>query len=131
MKSIKQGRGPSLVGGMAMAGMALFGVFWCLFAAQIGAPGVFIAFGVVFIAIALVGAVYNLVNATRKNRFSEFDIVDDGEEPDPLNQFFGASAQRTEGAAFCPQCGHKLNAGDRFCGGCGRRIGNDDRKEGE
>ena len=25
-------------------------------------------------------------------------------------------------AMFCPQCGHKLLAGDKFCGGCGTKM---------
>ena len=33
--------------------------------------------------------VYNLKNATSKDRFSTFDITDESEESDPLNETFG------------------------------------------
>lgn len=114
MKSIKPGRGPSMMGGIAGIAAALFGVFWILFAMGIGA-GIMAPFGVIFIVIALVQAAYNFHNATGENRFSEFDITEDGEEPDPLEP-------RQEEKAFCPFCGQRVKAEYEFCPGCGRRL---------
>ena len=37
MKSIKPGRGPSKLNMVSAIGAAVFGVFWCVFAAAIGA----------------------------------------------------------------------------------------------
>ena len=53
--------------------------------------------------------------AGAKNRLSNFDITDDGEEPDPLNQRFGN--QR-----FCAQCGERLPENAKFCPACGEKI---------
>ena len=85
MKSIKPGRGPSAMGGIGSAAAALFGVFWTLAAASMGAPVFFVLFGIVFILLGVVQAIYHFRNATGENRYSEFDIVDSDEEPDPLD----------------------------------------------
>lgn len=54
-----------------------------------GAPISFSIFGVLFVIVGIVQAVYNFKNAAGKKRYSAFDIVDGEEEPDPLNQRFG------------------------------------------
>jgi hypothetical protein len=85
-----------------------------------------------------VQAVYQFKNATSQNRYSAFDITDGNEEPDPLNERFGAHEERAEietgkeieepaglpdaDANFCPYCGAKLKAGYRFCRHCGKSI---------
>lgn len=84
MKSIKPGRGPSMMGGISALFAALFGVFWIIVVLQSGG-GFFAFFGVIFIAMALVQAWYNFHNASKKDRFSSFDIVDSREEMDPLD----------------------------------------------
>ena len=84
MKHIKPGRGPSLLSGVMSVFMALFGVLWICAVAGAGG-GWFALFGVVFVGIAVVNAVYSFRNARRKNRYSAFDIVDSAEEPDPLD----------------------------------------------
>ena len=84
MKSIKPGRGPSMMGGISALFAALFGVFWIIVVLQSGG-GFFAFFGVIFIAMALVQAWYNFHNASQKDRFSSFDIVDSREEMDPLD----------------------------------------------
>lgn len=61
----------------------IFGVIWTGAAASMGAPPFFLFFGVLFIIVGIVQAVYNFKNATGENRFSSFDITEDGEEPDP------------------------------------------------
>lgn len=128
MKSIKPGRGPSMMGGVMGLVMGAFGVFWTIMAMNIGAPGMFAAFGVIFVVVAVCNAIYNFKNATGKNRHSMFDITTDQEEPDPLNEYFSDKKAAEEGDqerdkyAFCPYCGRKLDEGDRYCGQCGKKI---------
>ncbi len=38
MKSIKPGRGPSMMSGIAGIGAVVFGIFWTIMAVQMGAP---------------------------------------------------------------------------------------------
>ena len=91
----------------------------------------FLLFGVVFIGIGVVNAVYSFKNATGENRYSDFDIVDSHEEPDPLNERFGRQpdaappeAGEAGNFAYCPYCGAKLGEGFTFCGKCGKmKIG--------
>jgi len=64
MKSVKPGRGPSMMGGVGAIGAGLFGIIWTFGAASMGAPGFFVLFGIVFIGISIFSAVYNLKNAT-------------------------------------------------------------------
>ena len=85
MKSIKPGRGPSMMGGIMGIAVAVFGVIWTVIAASMGG-GLFAIFGVVFVIVAIVNTVYNFKNATGKNRYSTFDVTTDEEEPDPLNE---------------------------------------------
>lgn len=132
MKSIKRGRGPSFMGGVGSVAAAVFGVFWTIAAMSMGAPGLFAGFGLIFIGLAVAQAAYNFKNATGKSRYSEYDIVDEQEEPDPLNERFGEpadwqqTAQSGEGErgafAFCPYCGTKREADHIYCGKCGKRI---------
>ena len=128
MKSIKPGRGPSMMGAFSSLAAALFGVIWTIAAASMGAPFFFPLFGLVFIGMGLVSAVYNFKNATGENRYSSFDIVEDGEEPDPLNARFGGERD-TDGPtptsnefAFCPYCGRELDEDFAFCPRCGREL---------
>lgn len=143
MKSIKPGRGPSMMSGIAGIGAAAFGVFWTIMAAQTGVP-FFAAFGIIFVVMAVVGVIYNMKNATGEKRYSAFDIVDEGEEEDPLNERFGRNAkadsdERTDAEApgsreerihavpqgennFCPYCGAPVKETYTFCRKCGRRL---------
>ena len=99
----------------------------CL-AGGIGAPGLFVAFGAIFVLMAVAGAIYQFSNATRKNRFSAFDITDEQEEPDELNQYFGKNGagympEKQEPAArYCPYCGEALQEDYRFCPKCGNEL---------
>lgn len=67
-----------------------------------GRAVLFPLFGLVFIGMGVYNAVYNYRNATSENRYSEFDITDENEEPDPLNERYGAKRART--AAMQMQC---------------------------
>ena len=85
MKSIKPGRAPSFLGGIGSVAAIIFGIFWTIMAVAMQAPVFFPIFGIVFILLGIVNAVYSFSNATGKNRYSIFDVVDEGEEPDLLN----------------------------------------------
>lgn len=132
MKSIKPGRGPSMMGGFGSVFGIVFGIFWTIMAANMthgfGLVGViFPLFGVLFIIIGVVNAVYNFKNATGKNRYSAFDITDDTEEPDPLNERFGGSAEQVQnmplsGDSFCPYCGAPVQSDFAFCRKCGKQL---------
>jgi hypothetical protein len=102
-------------------------------AASIGAPGFFVAFGVIFVIFALVGGAFSLYNATAKNRFSSLDIVDPAREPDPLDPHYrdhqhSTASHRDEHPTqagptrFCTTCGSKLAADFAFCPGCGKAV---------
>lgn len=125
MKSIKPGRGPSMMGGIVGIFMICFGILWTVLAAQ--ANGFFALFGVFWTGIALVQTVYNFKNARGKNRYSSFDITDDEEEPDPLNLRYGVRRDPEENMArgairYCPHCGARVGDDHKFCTHCGREL---------
>lgn len=131
MKSIKPGRGPSAMGAMGSVVAIIFGIFWTIMAASMGAPVFFPIFGVIFILLGVVQAVYHFKNATGKERFSEFDIVDSQKEPDPLERRFGQEREPWEEppqredaaqASYCPYCGAKAEPGFVYCAKCGRKL---------
>lgn len=141
MKSVKPGRGPSAMGVWGAAVAVIFGIFWTIMAASMGAPGIFPVFGVLFIITGVISGVYNYKNATGKNRYSTFDITDDGEETDPLEERFGnkwenrtqngnpsaGAGQNGQSAGgfcggFCPYCGTPAQGDFEFCPKCGKRL---------
>jgi hypothetical protein len=131
MKSIKPGRGPSAMEAVGSLAAVIFGIIWTVMAASMGAPALFPFFGVLFVLLGVVGLVYSLKNATGENRFSIYDITDDGEEPDPLDRRFHSTVQTTQEDAdsgafrFCPYCGAKLGSAFTYCGKCGKKLPND------
>ena len=127
MKSIKPGRAPSMMSGVMCIAVAIFGVIWTISAAAMGV-GFIALFGIVFIGMAVCMAVYNFKNATGENRYSAFDITEDGEEPDPLNVRYGSTdtfersdAPKTE-SRFCPYCGAEAAGDFSFCNKCGKKL---------
>ena len=129
MKSIKPGRGPSMMNAIGSLVGIVFGIIWTITAASMGGPVFFPLFGLVFIGIGVVNAIYSFKNATGKERFSAFDIVEDGEEPDPLDERFHQtrtprpSAPAQDGSArFCPYCGSALEGDFRYCPRCGKTL---------
>ena len=126
MKSIKPGRGPSMMGGLGSIFAGVFGVIWTMAAVQMGA-GIFALFGVVFILFAVLQAVYQFKNATGENRYSVFDITEDGEEPDPLEKRMApppspAEENKEPGGGFCPYCGASAEKDYDFCRRCGKKL---------
>lgn len=143
MKSIKPGRGPSAMEAVFGVFGILFGVFWTVLAASMtqgaGIIGIiFPLFGVGFVVLGVVRTAYSLRNAFGENRNSEYDITDDGEEPDPFDP---RNARREDmyrdGAArsaphdggtsapaggFCPYCGAPVEADYQFCRRCGKKL---------
>ena len=113
------------MGGIIGIAVALFGVFWTIMAIACGAW--FMApFGLIFTGIAVVRAMYAFKNATGKNRYSEYDVTDGEEEPDPLNEMFGEREERnvpsqTE-SRYCPYCGQRVEAEYEFCNVCGKKL---------
>lgn len=133
MRSIKPGRGPSMQGGIAAIVSIVFGVFWTILASSMtageGMIGViFPLFGLCFIGMGIMNAVYHFKNATGENRYSSFDIVDDDEETDPLNKRFGAKKpdvqheSKPHAGGFCPYCGASAEGEYAFCRKCGRGL---------
>ena len=125
MKSIKPGRGPSMLGGIVGIAMIGFGILWTILASRVS--GIFALFGVIWTGIAIAITVYNFKNATGKNRYSAFDITDGNEEPDPLNMRFGAPqnahTQTTDfDNKFCPYCGAAVDGDFKYCNNCGRKL---------
>ncbi len=113
------------MGGVMGIAVALFGVFWTILAIAGGAW--FMApFGLIFIGIAVFNAIYNFKNATGKNRYSEYDITDENEEPDPWDEKFGNNRderlQSAAAAKYCPYCGEKAEKDYKFCSSCGREL---------
>lgn len=124
MKSIKPGRHKSKMGAAASIFGVIFGIIWTIAAISMGAPFFFPLFGLAFIGMGIYNAVYNYKNATSKNRYSEYDITDEDEEPDPLNVRYGQSSGPAAeyGGGFCPYCGAKAQGDFAFCPKCGKRL---------
>lgn len=126
MKSVKPGRGTSGMNFLGSVFAIVFGIIWILATISAGAPFFFPLFGLCFIGMAVVQAVYSYKNATGKNRYSAFDIVDEGEEPDPLDHRYGAARPAATWArsigGFCPYCGQPTKSNFEYCRSCGKRL---------
>ncbi len=124
MKHIKPGRGPSMMGGIVGVIMIAFGVFWTVLASQLSVA--MTIFGVLWTLFAAAQTVFLFKNATSQKRFSQYDITDDEEEPDPLQERFAASQGKPDSTAgesrFCPYCGAKAQEGFAFCNRCGKKL---------
>ncbi len=123
MKSVKQGREPSFISGVVGIAAALFGLFWTYTVFSNGG-GMFGLFGLIFVVIGILNSVRGFRNAFSKNRTSEYDFVDESEEPDPWNERFGNSEHSDfpKGSSFCPYCGNDVESDYTFCNNCGRKL---------
>ena len=138
MKSIKPGRGRSGMNFVGTIGTVIFGVLWTICAFAMTATGgfgligmIFPLFGIVFVVMGIIQAVYHYQNATGQDRYSEFDITEDGEEGDPGQRWVKGAEPwdrpqppqpPKSGADFCPYCGARTQDGFRFCPKCGREL---------
>lgn len=130
MKSIKPGRGPSALGVWGAVIAVVFGIFWTAMAVNMGAGPIFPVFGVLFIITGIIIGIYHFKNATGKNRYSTFDITEEGEEVDPLEQRFNKGAEPRDDtradtaspAGYCPYCGEPSDADYAFCRKCGKEL---------
>ncbi len=125
MRSIKPGRAPSAMSAGMCVVVVIFGIFWTIGAAQMGAPIFMPLFGIVFVIMGIVQGMYHYKNATNKNRFSSFDITEEGEEIDPFGERFHsneAKAVQAQSSEFCPYCGESTKSDYSFCRKCGKGI---------
>ncbi len=127
MKRVKPGRAPSAMNGCGALFASLFGIVWIVVALSFGAPLFFILFGVIFILLGIIQAVYHFFNAGSKRRFSVFDITEEREEPDPLDNFFQQEqpprpVRPAASGTFCPYCGAPTKADFAFCRKCGKKL---------
>jgi hypothetical protein len=98
--SVKPGRGPSAFGALAGIGAVLFGILWTILAFSItrNAPfplvgTIFPLFGVIFVLVGIGRVIYDLRNATGRDRNSVVDVVPEAQERDPLSLRFGRQQQ--------------------------------------
>ncbi len=128
MKSIKPGRYNSGQGIIASVIGLVFAVFWTITATASGAPIIFPVFGAGFIILMITELVKNIHNFTNRNRYSEFDIVDSKQEPDPWNEKLysedgGSYSNRNTGEyLYCPYCGVKIARDFEYCPKCGKKL---------
>lgn len=94
--SVKPGRGPSALGAVGGIGAVIFGVFWTIIAFSITRNSpfpvvgtIFPLFGVVFVLVGIFRVIYDLRNATTRNRNSIVDVLPEEQERDPLDRHFG------------------------------------------
>ena len=129
MKSIKPGRGPSIISALGSVFSVIFGIFWTILASSMTRGTgliIFPLFGILFIIIGIFNAIYHFKNASGKNRYSAYDITDENEEPDPLNQRLGGTPPSPFAPSgethFCPYCGAPVQNDYAFCRKCGREL---------
>ena len=131
MKSIKPGRYNSGQGIIASIIGIVFAVFWTVSAVSMGAPIIFPVFGAGFVILMITELVKNIHNFTNRNRYSEFDIVDDTEEQDPFNQrMYGEdyterypqTSENSVDAEYCPYCGGRIADDFEYCPKCGKKL---------
>lgn len=135
MKSIKPGRGPSAMGAIGSVAVGLFGIFWTIGAASMGAPIFIVFFGIIFVGMSVIQGIYHFKNATGTNRMSLYDVTEAHEEPDPfdnqrMQHIRKPDNQNLEGQIineynFCPFCGNKVTDHSfKFCPKCGNELNN-------
>ena len=135
MKSMKGGRGPSIIKAVALFGVAVIAM---VALGQSGTPGSAAYAGVkyertslllvIFILMAVCSGIWFLYRAFVQNRPSEKDAAGGDEEPDPLNEHSREEddAESTEEAAagsrYCPYCGRAVQEDANFCSHCGKEL---------
>lgn len=131
MKSVKPGRGPSLMSGVASLLVVVIGIGWTALAIRMEAPAFFPIFGMMFIIFGVINAISGFANGVSSRRFSAYDIVDEHEEPDPLNEYFGNAMEPdapqtgdspSDETRFCPYCGAPAASDYAYCRKCGKKL---------
>ena len=131
--SVKQGRTRSAQSAVGGVFAMVFGVIWTVCAASIGAPWFFSLFGLCFVAMAGFNTYISYKNATGENRYSEYDVVDINDEPDPwdakicgdvqdFNNYNSTNKSVKKQTSFCPYCGTAAEKDFEFCKNCGRKL---------
>ncbi len=136
MKSMKGGRGPSIIRAVALFGIAALAM---VALGQSGTPGSVAYAGVkyertslllvIFILMAVCGGIWFLYRAFAQNRPSETDVTGADEEPDPLNRYSrgeddaeSAEEAAAAGSRYCPNCGRAVQEDANFCSHCGKEL---------
>ena len=137
--SVKPGRATAAQGVIGGVFGMIFGVIWTVAAVSMGAPWFFGLFGIFFVVMIGVSTFVNYKNVTGDNRFSEYDIVDINDEPDPWDKKFRGGEEEyrlredcghvhmtgadCEGKTrFCPYCGTAAKQDFEFCKNCGKKL---------
>lgn len=117
----------------------IFGVFWIILTASLASHSpfgiigiIFPLFGVLFVILAIVQAIYHYKNATGKDRYSIIDIVDSSEEGDPADNWIRdknpgkVEVQNSFNSEinYCPYCGARIDNDYAFCSKCGKSVKN-------
>ena len=119
MRSIKPGRGPSMMSGVMGIFVVLFAVFWTIAAASMGG-GFMVPFGLIFIGIGITQVIYNF-----NQRYGQSYDQNDYSEPYPgFNDgydAFGRPDVDTD-SSFCPYCGTPVEGDFEYCHKCGKKL---------
>ena len=128
MKSIKPGRGPSLLSGIAtLIGIA---VIICFAAMAIKMRQTFFLIIAGFILLVYICfTIYHFSNAIKKNRHSILYIEDDRESnsspsAEPKEPSALLNGKPIDGVAprYCPYCGKDTESDFLYCKFCGRKL---------
>ncbi len=111
MKKVYPGRGPSAMGVMSSIFAVVFGIFFVFSSMKMGAPAMFQLFGLGFVIMAIVTALYHYRNAFSDERMSMMDIEDNVRE-----------VKLSDKREFCPYCGKKMDGDYPYCPYCGREL---------
>ena len=117
-------RGPSFASGVGSIFAAIFGVFWTITAATMGAF-IMIPFGLLFIGFDVFGAIYNFKGSKNKN-----STYDDKYYKTKHNHFedrYGDEASEYDfnvecNTENCPYCDKEVRKDFIYCPYCGSRL---------
>ncbi len=98
----------------------IFGIFWCIMAASMGA-GFMLIFGIPFVGMAA----YRLVMCVKLAKNEQ-----EKKSTDPWDRPAGQQSYQNQpphqnpasGSGYCPYCGASTSAGFQFCPTCGRKL---------
>jgi hypothetical protein len=113
-RSIQPSRASSVAGIIGAAVAIAFGIAWTAGASFLGAPPLFIAFGGLFVLIAIGMLIFNAYNASvgPRQRWGFYDVVDEEPATGPAGRF----------DKYCGKCGAGAGREARFCQRCGSPI---------